>query len=147
MNIVKMKIQDYDEVFALWKKTKSMGLHNDVDSKKGILRYLKRNPGMSLVARENGKLVGAVLCGNDGRRGYLFHLAIDKACQKQGVGKTMVNRALSKLASIGITMCLMFVFGKNRTGRKFWTHIGWTERPDIIMMVKNTGKQTAGKNH
>jgi ribosomal protein S18 acetylase RimI-like enzyme len=141
MRISEMKIKDYDEVFSLWEKTEGMGLHNDVDSKKGISRHLRRNPGFSLVARDKGKLIGTVLCGYDGRRGYLFHLAVDKSCRKNGIGKALVNRALSKLASIGITKCLIFVFGKNRSGQKFWKHIGWTPRPDIIMMVKDTGKE------
>ncbi len=146
MKITKMTIKDYDEVFSLWKNTEGMGLHSDTDSKKGIARYLKRNPGMSFVARDNGKIVGTVLCGQDGRRGYLFHLAVDKACRKKGVGKAIVNRALSKLASIGITKCLIFVFAKNRTGRKFWKHTGWTHRPDIIMMAKDTINKNVNGN-
>lgn len=137
MKISEMKIKDYDEVFALWKNTEGMGLHKQADSRKGIARYLRRNPGLSLVARDEGKLVGTVLCGYDGRRGYLFHLAVDKTCRKKGVGKAMVDRALSKLASIGITKCLIFVFGKNRTGRKFWKHTGWTEQPDVRIMTKD----------
>lgn len=146
MKITKMTIKDYEEVFSLWKNTEGMGLHSDTDSKKGILRYLKRNPGMSFVARDNGKIVGTVLCGYDGRRGYLFHLAVDKACRKQGVGKAIVNRALSKLASIGITKCLIFVFAKNRTGRKFWKRTGWTQRPDIIMMTKDSINKNVNDN-
>jgi len=145
VKISEMKISDYDEVFSLWKNTEGMGLHNDTDSKKGIRRYLKRNPGLSFVARENGKLVGTVLCGYDGRRGYIFHLAVIKGCRKKGVGKALIQKALSKLASIGMTICLIFVFAKNRNGRNFWKHLGWEQRPDIIMMVKNTGKENVRK--
>ena len=140
MKITKMQIKDYDEVFSLWKNTEGMGLHSDTDSKKGILRYLKRNPGMSFVARENGRLVGTVLCGQDGRRGHLYHLAIDRSYRKKGIAKALVNRALSKLAAIGFSKCTLCAFGKNYAGRKFWRHTGWTERPDIIMMAKDTGK-------
>jgi ribosomal protein S18 acetylase RimI-like enzyme len=140
MKITKMQIKDYDEVFSLWKNTEGMGLHSDTDSKKGILRYLKRNPGMSFVARENGRLVGTVLCGQDGRRGHLYHLAIDRSYRKKGIAKALVNRALSKLAAIGFSKCTLCAFVKNYAGRKFWRHTGWTERPDIIMMAKDTGK-------
>ena len=140
MKITKMTIKDYDDALRLWKNTEGVGLHNDTDSKKGILRYLKRNPGLSFIARDNGKLIGTVLCGQDGRRGYLFHLAVDKAYRKKGIGKAIVQKALLKLASIGMTKCLIFVFAKNLSGRKFWKHTGWTERPDIIMMAKDTGK-------
>jgi ribosomal protein S18 acetylase RimI-like enzyme len=146
MKITKMTIKDYDEVFSLWKNTEGMGLHDDVDSKKGIARYLRHNPGMSFVARENGRLVGTVLCGNDGRRGYLFHLAVDKAYRKKGIGKALVQKALLELASIGITKCLIFVFAKNRTGKNFWKHLGWTHRPDILMMVKDTINKNVNGN-
>jgi N-acetylglutamate synthase len=141
MKITTMKISDYDEIYSLWKNTEGMGLHAlDVDSKEGISRYLKCNRGMSFVARDDKKIVGTLLCGHDGRRGYLYHLAVSKTCRKNGIGKMLVQKALSKLASVGITKCLIFVYRKNRSGQKFWKHIGWTQRPDIIMMTKDTGE-------
>jgi N-acetylglutamate synthase len=140
MKITEMKITDYDEVFSLWEKTEGMGLHSDTDSKKRIAGYLKRNPGLSFVARDDKEIVGTVLCGQDARRGYIYHLAVVKAYRKKGLGKALVQKAMLKLASIGITKCLIFVFAKNRTGLKFWKHLGWTHRPDIIMMVKDTGE-------
>jgi len=145
VKITEMTIKDYDEVFSLWKKTEGMGLHKDSDSRKGIGRYLRRNPGLSFVASEHGELVGTVLCGHDGRRGYIFHLAVARTCRKKGIGKALIQKALSKLASIGMTVCLIFVFAKNRNGRKFWKHLGWEQRPDVIMMVKNMGKENARK--
>jgi len=146
MKITKMTIKDYDEVYALWKNTEGMGLHSDSDSKKGILRYLKRNPGLSFVARENGRLVGTVLCGHDGRRGHLYHLAVDRSYRKKGIGNALVNRALSKLAAIGFSKCTLCAFVKNYAGRKFWRHTGWTERPDIIMMAKDTINKNVNGN-
>jgi ribosomal protein S18 acetylase RimI-like enzyme len=140
MKITTMKIGDYDEIYSLWKNTEGMGLHAlDVDSKEGISRYLKRNRGMSFIARDKNKLVGTVLCGTDGRRGYLFHLAVDKDCRKQGIGKAIVDRALSKLASVGISKCVIFVFEQNTSGKQFWEHIGWTYRPELLTMVTDTG--------
>ncbi len=137
MKITEMKITDYDEVFALWKNTEGMGLHKQSDSRKGIARYLRRNPGLSFVARDNKKIVGTVLCGHDGRRGHLYHLAVDRSYRKKGIGKALVNRALSKLGAIGFSKCTLCAFVKNRAGRKFWRYIGWTEWPDIIMMAKD----------
>lgn len=140
IKIAEMKIRDYDEALRLWESTEGMGLHNDADSRKGMARYLRRNPGLSFVARDNKKIVGTLLCGHDGRRGHLYHLAVDRSYRKKGIGKALVNRALSKLAAIGFSKCTLCAFVKNRAGRKFWKHTGWTERPDIIMMAKDTGK-------
>jgi ribosomal protein S18 acetylase RimI-like enzyme len=145
MKITEMKIADYDEVFSLWKNTEGVGFHKPSDCKKGIAKYLRRNPGLSFIARDGKKIVGTILCGQEGRRGSLYHLAIDKAYRKKGLGKALVQKALSKLASIGITRCMIFVFAKNRNGLNFWKHLGWTHRPDIIMMTKDIGKQNAGK--
>jgi ribosomal protein S18 acetylase RimI-like enzyme len=145
METSEMKIVDYDEVFSLWKKTEGIGLHKDADSKKGIARYLQRNPGLSVVARDNKKIVGVLLCGQDGRRGHLYHLAVAPAYREKGIGKALVNQALSNLAAIGFNRCTLCAFVKNRAGRKFWRHTGWTERPDIIMMSKEIGKQNGRK--
>ncbi|MGA2915542.1 MAG: GNAT family N-acetyltransferase [Sedimentisphaerales bacterium] len=145
MKISEMKISDYDEVFSLWKKTEGIGLHKDADSRKGIARYLRQNPGLSLVARENKKIVGDLLCGQDGRRGHLYHLAVAPPYRKKGIGKALVNQALSNLAAIGFNRCTLCVFAKNRAGRRFWKRTGWIERPDIIMMAKDTGKENARK--
>ncbi len=139
-----MTIKDYDEVFSLWKKTEGLGLHKDADSKKGIARYLRQNPGLSLVARDNKKIVAALLCGHDGRRGHLYHLSVDRAWRKKGIGKALVNQALSNLAAIGFNVCTICAFVKNKNGRKFWKRTGWTERPDVIMMARNTGEHKNG---
>jgi ribosomal protein S18 acetylase RimI-like enzyme len=139
VKITKIKIGDYDEVFSLWKKTEGLGLHKDADSKKGIARYLRRNPGFSVVARDNKKIVGVLLCGQDGRRGHLYHLAVIPAYRKKGIGKALVNQALANLAAIGFNRCTLCAFTKNRAGRKFWKYIGWTQRPDLIIMTKYTG--------
>jgi len=136
MKITVMKIADYAEVFSLWKKTEGMGLHKQMDSKKGIAKYLRRNSGLSVVARDGKKIVGVLLCGQDGRRGHLYHLAVAPAYRKKGLGKALVNQALSNLAAIGFKRCTLCAFAKNRAGRNFWKHNGWKERPDIIMMVK-----------
>jgi N-acetylglutamate synthase len=137
MQIQEMSIGDYKEVFSLWENTEGIGLHDDVDSKDGIRRYLKRNPGLSFVARENGRIVGAVLSGHDGRRGYLHHLTVAQTHRKKGIGKALVDRVLAGFQAIGIPKCHLWVFGDNFSGQRFWKHIGWTKRKDISLMSRN----------
>ena len=137
MKITQMKIEDFSKVIALWRQTEGMGLDSDVDSKAGIARYLKRNPGLSFVARDGSSIVGAVLCGHDGRRGYLHHLAVDTTCRNQGIGKALVDHALAGLAKLGIVRCHLFVYRANRKGQTFWTHTGWSNRTDLHVMSKS----------
>jgi N-acetylglutamate synthase len=137
MQIKKMSIDDYEEVFLLWKSTEGIGLHDDVDSKAGIRQYLKRNPGLSFVAKENGGIIGTVLAGHDGRRGYLHHLAVASRYRKHGVGKSLVDRVIGQLRRIGIRKCHLWVFAHNHPGQQFWKHIGWIKREDINLMSRN----------
>jgi ribosomal protein S18 acetylase RimI-like enzyme len=137
LEIVEMTIADYKEAVALWRSVGGIGLHDDVDSKEGIAEYLKRNPDSSFVAREDGELTGTILCGHDGRRGYLHHLAVAQAYRKQGIGKALVERAINQLGSIGIAQCHVFVFAENLAGQKFWKQIGWAGRDDMKIMSKD----------
>jgi N-acetylglutamate synthase len=140
MKIQKMTIRDYRDVFTLWKTTPGIGLHEEEDdSIDGIRRYLKRNPGMSFVARENGQVVGAVLSGHDGRRGYLHHLAVAATHQKKGIGKALVERVMARLKAAGILKCHIFVFGDNDAGQRFWKHLGWKKRTDLYVMTQTIG--------
>jgi ribosomal protein S18 acetylase RimI-like enzyme len=98
--------------------------------------YLARNPGMSFVACDGGRVVGAVLCGTDGRRGYLHHLAVAAPDRQRGLGRALVQRCLDALAAAGITKCHLFVFAPNIPARNFWTRIGWRLREDIVVMSR-----------
>lgn len=136
MQIHPMTIADYDEAFALWQATEGIGLSAG-DSREAILRYLDRNPGMSFVARgEQGEMLGAVLCGHDGRRGLLHHLAVRAGSRKQGIGRALVARALDALRAEGIDKCHLFVYKENEPGRAFWTAEGWSERVTLVLMSK-----------
>lgn len=136
MQINEMTLADYDEVYALWQATEGVGL-SSADSREAIGRYLARNPGMSFVARgEQGELVGTVLCGHDGRRGFLHHLAVKADCRRQGAGRALVECCLSVLAAEGIEKCHLFVYKDNHSGRAFWEKIGWEERTTLVIMSR-----------
>ena len=104
-----MTMDDYDEALALWQCTEGMGLHlSDVDSRAGVTGYLRRNAGMSLTARDGARLVGTVLCGHDGRRGYLHHLTVFSEYRRQGIGRGLLSRSLATLQGESIAKCNIF---------------------------------------
>ena len=132
MEIRKMKIDDYDSVYALWLSCPGMGLNNLDDSREGIAKYLARNPDTCFVAVEQGDIIGAILTGHDGRRGYISHTAVSPAYRRQGVGKQMVEKALDALKAQGINKVNLVVFAHNENGNAFWEKIGFTQRPDLV---------------
>ena len=131
MTIREMKIEDYDNVFALWKTIKGFGIRSVDDSKEGIERFLKWNPGLSVVAEEDGKIVGAILCGSDGRRGCLYHVCVHKDYRRQVIVKTMVILCMEKLKELQINKVSLIAFTQNDIGNAFWKEIGWTKREDL----------------
>jgi len=133
LDIRPFTIDDYCAAAELWKNSEGVTL-SAADSRDNVNRYLERNAGLSFVAYDDGKLVGAVLCGHDGRRGYLHHLAVDKRCRKRGIGKVLTARCLEALAALGIERCHLFVYGQNRAAREFWSRIGWFERSELVIM-------------
>jgi N-acetylglutamate synthase len=130
-----MTMDDYDDVIALWKNSENIGL-SSADEREKIKVYLARNPGMSFVAKENGALVGAALCGHDGRRGYLHHLAVAASHRKKGIGRKLAEKCIESLKNAGIEKCHLFVFQTNKEGKAFWEKIGWTLRADIQVVSK-----------
>ena len=139
MSIVirEMTIEDHDQVLSLWRASEGVGL-SDADSEESIACYLARNPGLSFVAGDGERLVGAVLCGHDGRRGYIHHLAVSKPLHRQGLGRALVERCLAALRRDGIDKCHIFVFADNQDTIAFWKSIGWTQRVELIMMSQYT---------
>jgi putative acetyltransferase len=131
-----MSIADFDEVIALWQASEGIGLDDDVDSRSGIAAYLTRNPGISQVARHRDRIVGAVLGGHDGRRGYLHHLVVTTEWRNRGVGKGLVDACLARLASADIRKCNLFVFFDNGGARSFWGRTGWNERTDLRVLQR-----------
>ena len=131
MNIREMKIEDYDQVYALWKTIKGFGIRSVDDSREGIERFLKWNPGLSVVAEEKGQVVGAILCGSDGRRGCLYHVCVHRDYRRQGIGKTMVVWCMEKLRALQINKVSLIAFTQNDIGNAFWKEMGWTKREDL----------------
>jgi ribosomal protein S18 acetylase RimI-like enzyme len=133
-----MTVRDYDAVISLWRKIPGIGLDDDSDSRLGITRYLKRNPGLSFVAQVQDMIVGTVLSGHDGRRGYLHHLAVIASHRKLGIGKMLISRCLQALGKQGIPKCNIFLLRSNSKGRSFWKHNGWNLRQDLSVLQKKT---------
>jgi N-acetylglutamate synthase len=131
IEIAEMSMADYDATYALLSETPGIGLRM-VDSREGIERYLARNPGLSFVARAEGRIVGCVMSGHDGRRGYLQHLAVDPTFRLRGVGRALVERCLDGLKALGIEKTHLDVFADNEPGHRYWTRFGWKRRDDIV---------------
>ena len=132
--ISEMSLVDYDEVHSLWSATPGLGL-TGADSREAIGRYLERNPGMSFVARLDGALVGAVISGHDGRRGFLHHLAVAERCRGAGIGTELVRRVLAALSAAGMERTHLFVHTTNAVGLRFWARAGCRRRDDIVMFT------------
>jgi putative acetyltransferase len=133
MQITEFTIKYYEKVYYLWQNCEGVGLSR-ADSKDSIARYLERNPGMSFVALEDGRVAGAVLCGHDGRRASLNHLAVHPDFRKRGIAKALVEKCLAALAAEGIQKCHIFVYESNGEGIAFWKKLGWKKRNDIGLM-------------
>ena len=126
-----MTLDDYENVHALWMRIKGFSIRSIDDSKEGVERFLKRNPGISVVAEEDGRIVGAILCGHDGRRGCLYHVCVDPDYRLRGIGKSMVVFAMEALRKEKINKVSLIAFTKNDIGNAFWKEIGWTKREDL----------------
>ena len=125
-----MSIEDYKQCYDLWIKCGN-GLNDKDDSCEGIDKYLKRNPSTSFVATCDGKVVGVILCGHDGRRGIIQHACVSPDYRRLGIGNRIVELALEALKKEGINKVLLVAFKKNEGGNAFWEAQGFTLREDL----------------
>lgn len=125
-----MEIADYDTVVELMRATPGVSLR-DADSRESTARYLARNPGLSFVAASESDIIGCVMCGHDGRRGYLQHLLVHPDHRRKGVARALVERTLAALDALGIRKSHIDVYKTNAPAAAFWRRIGWTQRTDI----------------
>ncbi len=137
MEIRNMTIADYQEVYELWLSCKGMGLNDIDDSKDGIDKFLKRNPDTCFVALINEKIVGVIIGGNDGRRGYIYHTAVSPQHRHKGIAKELVNKLTEAFHNLGIAKVALVVFEKNEVGNAFWENQGFTVRDDLIYRNKS----------
>lgn len=131
MMIRLMTEADYSKVYALWLRCAGMGLNDVDDSPEGVARFLRRNPSTCFVAEDNGCITGVILAGHDGRRGFIYHTAVDPDCRHQGVGSGLVTAALDALRAEGISKVALVVFSRNEDGNAFWEKQGFTLRDDL----------------
>lgn len=131
--ICEMTKDDYAEAYSLWQRLPGIGL-SDADSSCAIDRFLDRNPGLCYVARQGGEMVGTCLAGSDGRRGYLYHLAVDPVVRRLGIGQALVEKTLEALKTANIQKCHIMVFSDNELGLSFWQATGWKLRKDIAIL-------------
>ena len=127
-----MRITDYDAVMQLWRSCEGISLR-DADSVDGIAVYLERNPGLSFVAYDERGIVGSLMAGHDGKRGYIQHLAVAEPARRQGVAAQLVEHCLEALRAQGIVKSHVHVLDSNRAGREFWLRRGWHHRAEIEM--------------
>ncbi len=132
-----MCISDYEQVYRLWLSCSGMGLNNLDDSKEGITRFLSRNPETCFVAEIEQMIIGAIIAGNDGRRGYIYHTAVNPDYRHQGIATELVNKAIGALNALGISKTALVVFSKNIDGNAFWEKNGFTSREDLIYRNKS----------
>ncbi len=129
--IRKMTVEDYDRLYSLWMKIKGFAMRSIDDSREGVGRFLHRNPDTSVVAERDGRLIGAILCGHDGRRGCLYHVCVDPDYRMQGIGTKMVVFCMNALKAEKISKVSLIAFTENDVGNAFWRKIGWTQRLDL----------------
>jgi len=130
-----MHISDYEQALQIWQFLPGIGL-SGADEKENLRGFLQKNPHTCFVALKGGNLIGTILGGSDGRRGYIYHLAVQQSEQNKGVGKKLVDLCLTKLMKSGIQKCHIFVISDNAEGVAFWEKVGWHLRDDILVMSK-----------
>lgn len=137
MQIREMTIADYEDAYRLWQATPGMGLRSLDDSRDGISRYLDRNPKTCFVAVNDDTIVGTILCGHDGRRGFIYHTAVASDFQRNGIGSALVDAALGALKGLGIHKVALVTFRSNEAGNRFWAAKGFGDRTDLVYRDKS----------
>jgi len=130
-DVVPLTAEDFSDAYALWQSSEGVVLQSEERHLHVFVNFLARNPKMSFGARRAGRLIGAVLAGHDGRRGYIYHLAVTADCLHQGIGKTLVANVEREMTRQGVWKAHAHVVTRNLRAQFFWKKIGWSERDDI----------------
>ncbi|MFO7553238.1 MAG: GNAT family N-acetyltransferase [Haliea sp.] len=138
-----MTIEDYEDVVQLWSEMEGVKLR-DADSKEGIDKYLLRNPGLSFVATDSGNVIGTIMAGHDGKRGYIQHLAVADQFRREGVATKLVSLCLDSLKAEGILKSHVMILSSNKLAKRFWSSLGWEPRSDIELysFINGTSQNT-----
>lgn len=136
MKIRVMKKRDWKKCLELWKNIPGMGLNSIDDTKKGIVRFLNRNPKTCFVAEADGTFAGTIIAGHDGRRGYIYHTAVLPQFRRCGIATALLQAATDALKKQGIAKVALLVFSDNESGNAFWEKHGFTKRSDITYRNK-----------
>lgn len=137
-----MNISDYEKVYAIWISCKGMGLNNLDDSREGIERFLLRNPETCFVAEADETVVGVIMSGHDGRRGYIYHTAVLPEYRNRGIAAKLVENAMSAMKNAGINKVALVVFDRNEGGNAFWEKMGFAVREDLVYRNKSIAEMT-----
>ena len=127
VQILPMREDDYDAVRALWMTIRGFGIRALDDSREDVVRFIRRNPTTSVVAKADGRIVGSILCGSDGRQGALYHVCVAREYRRQGIGTRMVGYCMARLREMGINKVALIAFSNNDVGNAFWRQIGWKQ--------------------
>ena len=130
-SIMPMTEDDYNDVRALWMTIRGFGIRALDDSREDVQRFIRRNPTTSVVARMDGRIVGSILCGSDGRQGALYHVCVAREYRRRGIGTHMVGYCMHQLRLMGINKVSLIAFASNDAGNAFWKQIGWTRKSDV----------------
>lgn len=126
-------IQDYDTVLQLWQRVEGLEVAEG-DDREGVAQFIARNPGLSRVAMDGAAVIGVVMCGHDGRRGHIYHLAVDPAYRGCGLGKRLIDECLEGLRAAGVVRVIILVADDNFGGAEFWKRAGWENIPGAVPM-------------
>jgi ribosomal protein S18 acetylase RimI-like enzyme len=132
MDYRKLQITDHQDLMLLWQNCDGISLR-DADTRQAMQKYLERNPGISFVAEVDAMIVASLMAGQDGRRGYIQHLAVDREQRKQGIAGRLLELCLQALLAQGIVKSHVHVLNTNEPGRDFWSRRGWIHRGEIEM--------------
>ena len=131
INIRVMNEGDIEKVRTLWMSIKGLGIRSIDDSYEGVKKFMERNPKTSIVAETDGEIVGAILCGHDGRRGGFYHVCVREDMRRHGIGRDMATAAMRALQNEGINKVELVAFKSNEVGNRFWNGVGWKQRTDL----------------
>ncbi|MBR4303875.1 MAG: GNAT family N-acetyltransferase [Clostridia bacterium] len=126
-----MTEKDIQAVIDMWYSTPNMALNNVDDTPEGVARFLRRNPGLSFVAEEQGAIVGVILGGHDGRRGYIYHASVLPEYRSHGIGSELAQACINAVRAEGIVKMAVVLFAKNSRGSEFWQRQGFVKRDDL----------------